>query len=150
MIKVVFVNNAFPVVWCDSCGLQSLSFSLCEAWGYTISPPHISGSISVKSCQSAQWPNTCHQFLTVATPADVCNCNPDHRTHMPHKHTDALCPPHSDSDAYINRACRCSHIKTHAYHTPHPCRCSGVCSASVAPSLHASNPSLGCVCGSEV
>lgn len=41
--------------------------------------------------------------------------------------------------------CRRSHMETHAYHAPHPCRCSGACLASIPLSLHpslASNPSL--------
>ncbi len=43
---------------------------------------------------------------------------------------------------------RRSHIKTHAYQAPHPCRCSGACLASFPLSLHpslASNPSLRCL-----
>lgn len=50
---------------------------------------------------------------------------------------------------------RRSHIETHAYQAPHPCRCSGVCLASIplfAPSLPCLKSLIKTltVCGSEV
>lgn len=57
-----------------------------------------------------------------------------------HAHTHSDSHTHSPPDMQTF-----THWNTHAYHAPHPCRCSGACLASIPLSLHpslASNPSL--------
>ncbi len=91
------------------------------------------------------------------TDSYICTHSPP--THCSHTHTHTskyilftyrdILPKHTMTYTLTTPLIRRrSHIKTHAYQAPHPCRCSGACLASFPLSLHpslASNPSLRCL-----
>lgn len=131
--------------------LRSLPLSL---WSH-VNPPH--GTL-IDRCHQANNNITSrciHMLWPFCLTCIVTNTQKDPITH-PHTHTHKLthscphiyCIPPWHRLTYTLATplmCRRSHIETHAYQAPHPCRCSGACLASIPLSLHpslASNPSL--------